>query len=62
LGSPVLKNWKPREIISFLLKNGFIKYKTKAYTEIDMGRKNFSAREMLSIAKQSGIDRSLWKK
>jgi predicted RNA binding protein YcfA (HicA-like mRNA interferase family) len=76
LGKPALKNWKPREIIAFLLKNGFeeIKKKTKSkgdhvclfnkktkkYTEVDLGRKSYSAREMLTISKQTGISRDKW--
>jgi predicted RNA binding protein YcfA (HicA-like mRNA interferase family) len=71
LEKPVLKNWKPKEIIAFLLKNGFEEIKKKKrgrgdhvclfnkkngkYTEIDKGRKSYSAREMLTISKQTGI-------
>lgn len=77
MGKPVLKNWKPREIIAFLLKNGFEKIKTnrstgdhiclyntetKAYTGIDLGRKSYSAREMLTVSKQTGIERGKWMK
>lgn len=78
MGKSVLKNWHPREIVSFLKKNGFVEIKrkkrskgdhvclfnmqTKAYTEVDDGRKSFSAREMLTIAKQSKIDREEWLK
>jgi len=78
MGSPVLKNWKPREIISFLQKNDFEEIKkkkrgkgdhvclfnrtTKKYTEIDMGRKSYSAREMLTIAKQTDVPREEWLK
>ena len=74
--SQSLKNWKPKEVMSFLLKNGFsetkkkkkgdhkclFKKETEAYTEIDMGRKSFGARDMLTISKQSKIPRAFWKK
>lgn len=76
MGKPVLKNWKPKEVIKFIKKNRFIEIKshqggdhrclfnktTKAYTEVDMGHKSFSAREMLTFAKQSKIDKSIWLK
>ena len=76
MGKIVLKNWKPKEIIKFLKKNGFVEIKkkkrgdhkcfqnpeTKMYTEIDMGWKSFSAREMLTFTKQTGISRPLWRK
>lgn len=78
MGKFVLKNWRPREILSFLKQKGFVEIKrkkrskgdhiclfntqTKAYTEVDGGRKSFSAREMLTIAKQSKIDREQWLK
>lgn len=78
MGKPVLKNWNPKKIFKFLLSRDFEEIKkkvnsrgdhrclynkkTKAYTEIDMGRKSFSSREMLTIAKQSKIDRSKWLK
>jgi predicted RNA binding protein YcfA (HicA-like mRNA interferase family) len=71
-----LKNWKPKEVIQFLMANGFVQIKIKksgdhkcffnkntgAYTEIDMGKKSFSAREMLTLSKQSKILRAFWKK
>ncbi|MFA5351699.1 MAG: type II toxin-antitoxin system HicA family toxin [Candidatus Gracilibacteria bacterium] len=71
-----LKNWKPREVVAFLLKQGFVEIKKKgggdhkcllkkengAYTEVDMGKKSFSAREMLTFTKQTLIPRKLWKK
>lgn len=76
MGCPVLKNWKPKEIVSFLKKKGFSEIKkdkrsrgdhiclrneeTKAYTEVDMGRKSYSVREMLTIAKQTLIDKKDW--
>jgi hypothetical protein len=76
VGKPVLKNWSAKEIVCFLKKNGFLEIKkkkrskgdhcclfnakTRAYTEVDMGHKSFSAREMLTIAKQSGIAKEKW--
>ncbi len=74
MGSDVLKNWKPREIVSFLKKKGFVETKkrkkgdhcclvnreTGAYTEVDMGRGSFYVREMLSFVKQSGISKEDW--
>lgn len=57
MGGPVLKNWSPKNVKRFLLKNGFEQIKTGkrgagdhcclynrktgAYTEIDMGRNSF---------------------
>ncbi len=78
--SLVLKNWSPRQVKKFLLKNGFEEIKRKKsgdhcclckgdkgdedykYTEIDMGKKSFSAWELLSFVKQSGIPKDEWKK
>jgi len=78
VGKLALKNWSSREIVKFLKKNGFLEIKkrkrstgdhcclfdekTKAYTEIDMGHRSFSAREMLAISKQSGVKREEWVK
>lgn len=72
MGHDVLKNWKPKKVITFLKKNGFILKKVKgdhycfynpdthAYTEVDYGRSSFSAREMLTFVKQSRLARGLW--
>lgn len=76
MGKSALKNWKPREIVAFLESKDFeeikkkrggdhrclFNSKTRKYTEVDMGRKSFGAREMLSIVKQSGLPRKIWKK
>lgn len=80
MGGFILKNWKPRRVISFLKKSGFIEIKkknrgtgdhcclykgtgiNKKYTEIDKGKKTFSAREMHTFAKQTGIEKKLWLK
>lgn len=76
MGKPVLKNWSPKKIVKFLRQNGFKEIKkkkrskgdhcclynkkTKAYTEIDMGHKSFTAREMLTIVKQSNVSKEKW--
>lgn len=76
MGKSVLKNWTAKKIVKFLKQNDFVEIKKKkrstgdhcclyneiikAYTEVDMGHKSFSAREMLSIVKQSGIAKQDW--
>ena len=73
MGGNVVKNWSPRNLISFLKKNGFSQWypckgdhcclynpKTKAYTEVDKGRGSFSAREMLQFIGQSKIEKKYW--
>lgn len=74
MGKRVLKNWSPREVISFLKKNGFneiknkgdhcclYNLKTQAYTEVDKGRDAFTQREMLGFVKQTKILKEDWLK
>lgn len=69
MGRHIVKNWSPREVISFLKKNGFSEIKlnkgdhcglfnnvTKAYTEVDKGRDAFTKREMLGFWKDEKDD------
>ncbi|MBU1900796.1 hypothetical protein KKG82_00295 [Patescibacteria group bacterium] len=73
MGGHIVKNWSPRDVISFLKKNGFVELKkskgdhcclfnseTKAYTEVDKGRDAFTAREMLGFIEQTQIPKEFW--
>lgn len=73
MGKPVVKNWSPREVISFLKKNGFSELhkkkgdhcclyqeKSQAYTEVDTGRDAFTVREMLGFITQTKIEKKYW--
>jgi hypothetical protein len=73
MGTPVLKNWTPKEIFSFLKANGFEARSGKGdhkvvrnldkpimATVIDMGRKSFSVREMGNFVKQTKIPKKRW--
>lgn len=71
-----LKHWKPREVVKFLKKQGFIAItsrgkgdhcfmhnpKTQKGFPVDMGRDSFFASEMKNFCKSSEIAEENWKK
>lgn len=51
MGSPVLKNWKPKEIISFLRGKGFEEIKKKKRKEVRATTPAFSTNQRKNTQK-----------
>ena len=76
MGLPPVKNKSPKWVVRFLLKQGFteltnnrgkgdhkclLNKATGAYTEVDMGRDSFTAREIKTFIKQTSVEEKKWR-